>query len=257
MLRALFERGIRPDLILGSSIGALNGAVVAQQPQLEVVDRLVDIWRQVASRREVFGDRWWNRAIHVARTGTALCSTKGLRLHLGAEFGTSAIEDLPVQFECCATAVERATEHWFTSGLVTDAVLASSAVPGVFRPVEIRGEHFYDGGLVNVVPLVRAIDQGARRVFILDVAQHDHMLNPPRWIYQVPRLMFEILRRQRLHREIATIEPDVEVHLLPTGVADPATLGWTDGLKFTQAPQAMRAAYRHSAHYLDSHGIGP
>jgi NTE family protein len=62
-----------------------------------------------------------------------------------------------------AASIERAAEHWFTTGPLIEALLASSAVPSLFPPVEFEGEHFYDGGLVNSVPVDRAVHSGARR----------------------------------------------------------------------------------------------
>ena len=79
------------------------------------------------------------------------------------------LEDLPVRLGVCAASIERAAEHWFTTGPLVPAILASAAVPGLLPPAEIDGEHFLDGGLVNSVPVGRAVELGATRVFVLQV----------------------------------------------------------------------------------------
>ena len=131
MLRALFERDVRPDLVLGTSVGALNGLVVATDPTPAVVDRLL---RPVAARS--------GRATRSTATAPgARCSGPSaraptstpptpLRERLEQEFGDLTFDQLAVQFQCCAASIERAAEHWFTEGPVVPAVVASAAVPG-------------------------------------------------------------------------------------------------------------------------------
>ena len=129
MLRALLERDLVPDLVLGTSVGALNGAMVARQPDLAVVDRLTELWAATALGREVYGGRRLHTVRRAVSTGTHIYSPTPLRARLEEEFGESRIEDLPVRFGVCAASIERAAEHWFESGPIVPAVLASAAVP--------------------------------------------------------------------------------------------------------------------------------
>ena len=163
MLRALFERDITPDLVLGTSIGALNGAMVARDP-------------------DAVGDRQAHRAVAAAPapaaprcTATARCAPSAgpcrpaptcgrptpLKQALVDEFGDLTFEELPVRFQVCAASIERAAEHWFDSGPVVDAVVASAAVPGLLPPAKVGDEHYLDGGIVNSIPLGRAVQLGA------------------------------------------------------------------------------------------------
>jgi NTE family protein len=157
MLRALLERDLVPDLVLGTSVGALNGAMVARQPDLGVVDRLTELWAATAESRDVYRDRPLRTVRRVVSTGTHIYSSQPLRTRLEEEFGETRFEDLPVRLEVCAASIERAAEHWFTSGPIVPAVLASAAVPGLLPPAEVDGEHFLDGGLVNSIPVGRAV----------------------------------------------------------------------------------------------------
>src|SRR4051794_32776800 len=117
MLRALLERGIRPDLVLGTSVGALNGLVVASDPTPPVVERLLDLWKAVGEGNEVYSDGAWRQVSRAMRTGTHLHSAKPLRDRLQQEFGDLTFAGLAVEFQCCAASIERAAEHWFSEGL--------------------------------------------------------------------------------------------------------------------------------------------
>src|SRR3990170_3367276 len=167
MLQALFEAGVAPQLILGTSVGALNGALVAADPSPGVIDRLVGLWESAAGGKEVYGDGPVRQVTRAVRTGTHLHSAKPLRERLEKELGDLTFDDLAVPFQCCAASIERAAEHWFTSGRVVDAVVASAAVPGLLRPARVGDEHYLDGGIVNSIPVGRAVECGADRVFVL------------------------------------------------------------------------------------------
>src|SRR5262245_8236517 len=157
MLRALFEIEVTPDLILGTSVGALNGAMVARDPTPTVIDRLTDLWQDASTARAI-SDRPF-RTVRRAFTsgGTHLYWSAFMQQRLVEEFGTTTFEDLPVRFQVCAASIERAAEHWFSTGPLVDAIMASAAVPGLLPPAQVGGEHFLDGGIVNSIPLGRAI----------------------------------------------------------------------------------------------------
>jgi NTE family protein len=256
MLKALMSRGIRPDLVLGSSVGALNGAVVAADPRPEAVDRLEQLWISLRERG-VFADTLFAQMGTALRSRTHLFSNAALRGLLEREFGEVRIEDLPVPFECVAASIERATEHWFTEGPLIEAVLASSAVPGLLPPVAIGAEHFLDGGLVDSVPVDRALGSGAGTVYVLHVGRIDQPLSPPRTPREVAVVAFEIARRHRFVRALNHPVPGVDVHVLPTGVpprgaADPRLRYGRRGLGLVQ--ERIERAYQASIAYLAERG---
>src|SRR5215213_4125915 len=220
MLQALAERGIVPDLVLGTSVGAINGAAFAADPTADGVRRLTAMWTAMGSG-DVFSGSLVGRVATLARTRTHLHDSGPLRVLLEEGLGERRIEDLALRFQCVAASIERAGEHWFTSGPVVDAVLASASVPGILPPVEIEGEHFVDGGIVNSIPVNRAVELGAKRIYVLHVGRLDRPLEPPRWPWEVGLVAFEIARRHRFLGDLERLPEDVTVHVLPTGQTDP------------------------------------
>lgn len=216
MLRALFRAGIQPDLVLGTSIGAVNGALVAADPSEAVTDRLVRLWASPEAS-EVYGDSV-ARQVRRFAARTHLHSPRPLRRLLESELGVdTTFADLRVPFRCCAAHIERAAEHWFDSGPVVPAVLASASVPGLLPPTEIDGAHYVDGGIVNSIPIGEAVAVGARQIFVLQVGRIERELTPPRRPWEIAQVAFEISRRHRFFREMAALPEGVEVHVLPTG----------------------------------------
>ncbi len=216
MVRALLVRGVVPDIVIGSSIGALNGLAVAAEPTVAAADRLADRWAALGSR-QVFAESLPAQLHHLLRHGTALHSNAALRRLVEDAAGDARIEQLPVRFQCVAASIERAGAHWFTDGPVVDAVLASCAVPGLFPPVRIGDEHFLDGGLVASVPVGRAVDLGATCVFVLHVGRLELPLTAPTRPWDVATVAFEIARRHQFVDEMARLPAGVDVHVLPTG----------------------------------------
>jgi NTE family protein len=258
MLRALLERDLVPDLVLGTSVGALNGAMVARQPDVGVVDRLTELWAATAESRDVYRDRPLRTVRRAVSTGTHIYSSQPLRARLEEEFGETRFEDLPVRLEVCAASIERAAEHWFTSGPIVPAVLASAAVPGLLPPAEVDGEHFLDGGLVNSIPVGRAVELGATRIFVLQVGRIDRPLKAPTRPWQVARVSFEVARRHRFMREMASIPDGVEAYVLPAA----GTSARDDSLRAHRAlldgsgagvQARIDATYASSRAYLDEH----
>jgi NTE family protein len=251
-LRALFEREINPDLILGTSVGALNGAVVARDPSPAALDRLTELWRSTSEGgHEVYGDRRLRTVRRAVSTGTHIYSAGPLKKRLALELGHVTFEELPIRFQVCAASIERAAEHWFDSGPVVDAVMASAAVPGLLPPARVGDEHFLDGGIVNSIPVGRAVQLGATRIFVLQVGRIDRPLSVPRRPWEVARVSFEIARRHRFAREMAELPDDVEAHVLPargTSTKDDSIFGNRD---FAGVQQRIDDTYAATAEYLD------
>jgi NTE family protein len=250
MLRALFEYDVTPDLVLGTSVGALNGAMVARDPTPSVIGRLTDLWQDTNTARAV-SDKPLRTVRRAMSTGTHLYSSAFLQQRLVEEFGQTRFEDLPVRFQVCAASIERAAEHWFDRGPLVEAIMASAAVPGLLPPANVDGEHYLDGGIVNSIPLGRAVALGADRVFVLQVGRIDRPLSVPRRPWEVARVSFEIARRHRFARELAEVPDGVEVHVLPargTTASDDSLMAHRN---FSTVSARIEGSYQASREYLE------
>lgn len=167
MLEALFDTDVRPDFLVGTSIGAANAAFIAADPSLERARELSEVWRKMRAR-DVFPLSPL-RAVRALTRGGALFSPEPLRSLLEREIPYRLIEKAPVPVRIIATRFDDGEEAVFASGSVTDAVLASTALPGAFPPYEIAGSLYLDGGLSDHVPLQPAVDGGADTIYVLSV----------------------------------------------------------------------------------------
>jgi len=251
MLRALIEAGIRPDLVVGNSVGAINGAVLAADPTIEQVQVLGDVWCGIASEN-TFSGSLLGRLARLARSRTHIHSPEPLRRQL-CERLPATFEELAVPFQCVAASIERASARWFDAGALVPAILASCAVPGLLPPVRIDGEHHFDGGLVHSIPLGRAIELGVRCIYVLQVGRIEAPLQRPRWPWEVGLVAFEISRRHSFVEDMARVPDGVTVHVLPTGreqplsYTDPSQLRYRDT---TKVAASIERAYGATAEYL-------
>jgi NTE family protein len=227
MARALLEAGVRPDLVCGTSVGAINGAAIAADPTPEGARQLLEMW-EALGRNDTFGGSLVGRLASLVTRRTALHGNGALRQLLRDRLPAQTFEDLAVPFECVAASIERAREHWFHSGELIEPVLASCALPGVFPPVRIDDEHFFDGGLVNSIPLERAVARGADTVWVLHVGRMEEDLVTPRFLWEVAFVAFEISRRHRFLRDLERVGSEVTVHVLPTGLPQRPSAMWSN-----------------------------
>jgi NTE family protein len=254
MLRALAECSIDPDIVLGTSVGAINGAFFAADPTPAGVERLSDLWRELNSS-ELSAVTMLRRVTTLARSGTHLQPLDEIRQRLVEVLPVQRVEDLSVPFQCVAASIEQAAEHWFDRGSLADVVLASCAVPGILPPVRIGDEHFIDGGIVNSIPVGRAVALGAKTIYVLQVGRLEQALRPPRWPWEVGLVAFEVARRHRFAHDLRSLPDGVELHVLPTGgSAAPAYNDVSGQLRIRRAARSVQqqidVSYAASLRYL-------
>lgn len=255
MLGALLEGGIRPDVVVGSSVGAINGAVLAAHPTIEQVESLGAVWRGIAAQ-DTFGGSLLGRLATLARSRTHVHSAAPLRRQL-TERLPATFEELEIPFQCVAASIERAAARWFDAGSLVPAILASCAVPGLLPPVAIAGEHHFDGGLVHSIPLGRAIELGATCIYVLQVGRIEAPLRRPQWPWEVGLVAFEISRRHSFAADMARVPDGVTVHVLPTGRVEPLSFNDPSQLRYRDTknvPASIERAYWATAEYLSRLG---
>jgi len=249
MLRALLESGFRPDMVIGTSVGALNGAAIAANPTTAGVDVLADLWSSLG-QTGMFTENVLARASTLARYRTHVYSPAPLRTLLTSHLPPT-FEELTLPFQCVAASIERSVAHWFSAGSLIDAVMASCAVPGLLPPVVFEGEHFLDGGLVHSIPVGRALALGATEIYVLHVGRIEQPLSAPRSLWDVCLISFEVARRHRFVEEMASLPPDVRVHVLPSG-EDRMPLVSMRYRHARAAAARMQRGYEAAAEYLSS-----
>lgn len=158
VLRALEAAGIRPDIIAGTSIGAVVGGCYAAGH----LDQLEHFARELTVRR-VFGYLDFNFAGNGLISGQRLCER--LEAHLEGK----TIEELPRRFTAVATEIGTGHEVWLSRGRLVTAMRASYALPGIFRPVKVDGRWLFDGALVNPIPVTVCRALGARYVIAVNL----------------------------------------------------------------------------------------
>jgi NTE family protein len=245
MLRALMERRIEPDLVLGCSVGALNGAAIATDPSLAMVGRLQDMWRTLADH-DVMPAGLLPTTVQLARKGVAIHDMAGLRRVLDSTVTASTFEELQVPFQCVAVALDEGAETWFEHGPLIDPILASAALPAVYPPVVIDGVRYLDGAIVNDVPVSRAVALDCDRIFVLHVGSWDRPRPEPKRPIDMAMYAYWLARRSRFQRDLASIPSDIEVIVLPPGA--------TPVIKYNDlghSDEMVSTSYQASSAFLD------
>ena len=252
MLRALLERGIMPDLVVGTSIGAINGAAVASDPSLRWSSGCERRGR-TSSARDVFAGSLSGRLgdARAHRHPPARQRRAARDAHRGA--ADPADRGPAGALRVRRGGIESAAEHWFTAGPLVDAVLASAAVPGILPPVEVGGEHFIDGGIVNTSRSTARSRSAPTRIFVMHVGRLDRPLEPPRWPWEVALVAFEIARRHRFLGDLASL-PDTTSRSTCCRRASPSRRGYNDlsALRYRVADvgESIDRAHEASLNYL-------
>lgn len=165
MLRELIESGVTPDLIVGVSAGAINGAFLAHDPTLATVEHMLQVWSRVRTR-EALG-LGWRVALGLLGLRNHLATADGLRRLLERELPFRRFDETRVPLHLVAADHETGDEVVLDEGEVIDAVLASTAIPGVFPPV-VRGTRaLIDGGVAANTPIATACLLGATELVVV------------------------------------------------------------------------------------------
>jgi len=164
MLRELIASGVRPDFLVGASAGAINSVFFAYQPHTAGAMRLEFLWRGIR-RQQILP--WSFLSVLGAGRRTHLVNPAKLRSLLYEHFGNRSLEDADLPVHVVTTEMKTGNEIVISSGSAVDAVLASTAIPGVFPPVSLNGNMLIDGGVANNTPISSAIRLGATRVIVL------------------------------------------------------------------------------------------
>lgn len=165
-LGVILESGLVPDYIVGISAGSWNGAFLAQDPTPERAHELEDLWRQT-STLDIVGPRRWRAAFNALAQRSSLYGNAGVQRVAGRYLGELTFEELRVPLRVLATDLRTGQGHFFSEGAVLPAVIASSAMPGVFPPVVSADDVLIDGGIADWSACLDALQWGATRICFL------------------------------------------------------------------------------------------
>jgi NTE family protein len=214
MLQALGEQQITPDLVIGTSVGSLNGAVIAQDPK-GAANRLSHAWARI-TRNQIFPGGLISQARTLERSRNHLFPNTGLSAVIADFLGASTtFTDLSLPFAAVTTDIATALPHVIDSGPLAPALLASAAIPGIFPPVNHDGRHLYDGGMVANVPLQQALRMGARSLVVLDCTFPGHLLPAPQSLAETVLFTAMVTMRYQAIFEAPLVGAQVPVLYLP------------------------------------------
>lgn len=249
MLRALLERGVLPDVVIGTSVGAINGAVVATDPTLRALDHLEAVWEGLTTE-QVFPGGVVRRAWNLVRRGDHLISSDGLAELIDGTLLAERFDELAVPLRVVAADLLSGAEYVFAAGALRPALLASAALPGIFPPVRIGDAVLVDGAIVNLVPISHALAGPVDRIFVLDVSDPmgDRPLRSP---LDVVVRSVAVSRDQRFDLELQWVPDEIDLVVVPAPPDD------RDFFDFSGARDLMDRALVLTHRALDDHELRP
>lgn len=245
MLQALSERGVAPDLIVGTSVGALNGAFLAANPA-NGTKLLAEIWPTI-TKGQIFPDSPWQSLRMLGSEKTHVFSNDGLARFIDDHLPVSDIDDLEIPFAAVATDVDTGRPVDLDSGPAKSALLASAAMPGAFPPVERDGRLLYDGGLVAKVPMGQALGRGAATLVLLDCAFPGQPPPRPTNLLKVLDWASTLTQNSQAGVSLQFVPSDIAVLYLP----GPPRSRFSH-LELDHTEELIAGAYTASSAYLDA-----
>jgi NTE family protein len=213
MLQELVRAGIKPDLVVGSSVGALNAAFFAGNPNADGVAALVGIWRSLR-RRDIF-PMTLRGAVRWLGSPAGLFESSALRRLIERNLPFQKLEDAQVALHVVATDLGGSTVL-LSAGPAVDAILASAAIPVVFPPVEIGARHLMDGAISGNTPIMSAAELGARRLIVLPTGFACALGAPPSGAVARGFHALTLLIAHQMVRDLAQLAGRVEIHTVPS-----------------------------------------
>jgi len=216
MLRALYERDITADLLVGTSVGALNAAFIASRPQTpDTALELSKAWRGI-QRADAFPLSLRTVVGGVSGQRDHLVPARGLRSIVERHVELDDLADAAVPLSLVAFDISTGIEAVLCDGPAVDAIVAACSIPGIFPPVAIGDKLLVDGGVVNNTPIRHAVELGAERIYVLPTQELPYAQpSPPRTALDAAIYALGLLIGSRLEADIARYERDVELIVLP------------------------------------------
>jgi NTE family protein len=213
MMDSLARHDITADMVVGSSVGALNGAFYAGDPTVDGVERLANIWRGLR-RQDVFPLTWrtflgflWRRDF--------LIPHDGVRKLVDDHIPYRNLEGAKVPVHIVTTDIVTGDSVVFSSGPAAEAIVASTAIPGAFAPVHYGDRYLADGAISSNTPVRVAVEQGARRLIILPTGHACGNEAPPVGALATALHALTLLIARQMVDELENLDPGIEYFVVP------------------------------------------
>ena len=248
MLRELVARGVTPDFVVGSSVGALNGAYFAGDPTAAGVARLEYIWAGL-SRRDIFPVTLRSTVAFLFESGS-LVDSSGLRRLIEQHLPYRSLEEAAIPVHISATEVLTGASVQLSAGPAVEAILASCAIPAAFPPVRIGDRYLIDGAIANNTPIVTAVELGASRLIVLPTGFTCSLKVPPPTAIANALHALNLLIARQLVRDLEQLTGRAEVVTVPP--LCPISVSPYD---FSRAAELIGRSAENTRRWLESGGL--
>jgi len=249
MMQSLAKHGIHADMVVGSSVGALNGAYYAGDPTLKGVMRLAKIWRGLR-RRDVFPISWhtlfdflWRRDFHIAHDG--------IKKLIDDHLPFRNLEDAKLPLYIVTTDIIGGDSIVLSEGSAADAIVASTAIPGAFAPIHYKNFYLADGAISSNTPIRIAVKKGARRLIILPTGHACATGAPPVGAVANALHALTLLIARQLVSELENLDPSIPYFVVP-----PLCPLVGSPYDFTRTAEHIERAIRSTDEWLAKGGLG-
>ncbi len=251
MLKYLVEQEIKADMVLGTSVGSLNGAFYACDPSLEGVQKLEEIWHNIKFT-DVFTPSPLTPVKSLFTFGKNLISPKNLRKVITQFLPNKRIEDAEIPLYLISTDIRTGQEVVLHKGILLEALMCSVAIPGVFPPQHMDNFTLVDGGLVNNTPISTAVRLGADRVVVFPIIfPYTPEKDPLNLEHMLIRTLLYILNRQ-LATDFYLYKDQVEIIIIP-----PPKDMFINPMDFSKSADMISSAYKATKEWYEQGGFHP
>jgi NTE family protein len=253
-LRALVEAGHQPDILVGTSAGAINAAYLAAWGvSLETIDTMADLWRSVTTEI-IYPQNAIQVAWRLRGREASLFTSDGLRQLIEDSIppDVSTFADLSMPLYVTATDLQRQKLFIFGDderAPLTDAVLASASVPCIHPPVTYEQLQLVDGGALANVPSSIAMDKGATTLYVVNAGYGGGQLRAAQSVLEVFSLTLSSMMSQSMLQDLDRAAKDDDVDLYHIHLGDFGNLSFRD---FSKTDEMIEAGYRRTKAFLAS-----
>lgn len=249
MLKALMRSGLIPDMVVGASVGAINGTFFAGEPSSEGLARLERVWNRL-DRSDIFPFSPLNSVLAILGRRDHFVTSSALRALVESELPCATLEETRIPCHVVATDVLDGSEVAINSGPTCTALLASSAIPAVFPSVPIDGRNLMDGAVANHTPISTALKLGATRVIVLPTGLSCALEKPPRGAMALAMHAVNLLVMRQLLSDIDRFSDKAELVVVPP--LCPVAINAYD---FSQTADLIRRAEASTRLWLKKKGL--